>query len=206
MNFFIFAMGHLLAVLSPGQTFIGMTNFAIKYGFRQTLPFVFGTGVANIIISSVVIFGLSQIIFKSLVFSVLFYVCGGGYLMYFSFKIFFDKAKQYKQDDFRINKKKVFLTGFFIDLLNPKNLLFTASLVAIVIKPESSLMLKCFTIIWLVVFGIIYELLIIWVFSTYRLKILNIFKAVNKIFGLILFVFGSKLIFEGIIIIKIALF
>jgi threonine/homoserine/homoserine lactone efflux protein len=206
MNFFIFAMGHLLAVLSPGQTFIGMTNFAIKYGFKQTSPFVFGTALANIIVCSIVVFGLSQIIFKSLIFSILFYMCGGGYLMYFSFKIFFDKAKQHKQDDFRINKKKVFLTGFFIDLLNPKNFLFTASLVAIVIKPESSLIFKCFVIVWLIALSVVYELLIIWFFSMYRLKILNILKAVNKIFGLILFVFGFKLIFEGIVIIKIALF
>jgi threonine/homoserine/homoserine lactone efflux protein len=195
MNFLFFAIGHFFAVLSPGQTFLGMANMAIKSGFKASLPFVFGISVGNLIFSSIAVFGLSEIIFKNPVFSVLFYFFSGLYLAYFAFKLMVEKSEGKAR---QINVKKAFFTGLFIEVSNPKSVFFTASLVAIVISPESSLLMQFFVIFWLVFVSLIYEILIILLFATFRNKLMKHLKHINRFFAFFLALFGMKLIISGI--------
>jgi threonine/homoserine/homoserine lactone efflux protein len=172
--------------------FIGMTNIAIKQGFKASVPFVFGVAAGNIIFSSIAIFGLSEIIFKNTIFSIIFYLLSGFYLIYFGFKLFFEKKST---KEVKTAKSKVFLSGFFIELSNPKSVFFTTTLVAILITPESSFALKIFVLFWMVVVSFIYELSIVLLFSIYRTKLIKILQSLNRIFGVILFVFATRLIF-----------
>jgi threonine/homoserine/homoserine lactone efflux protein len=196
MSFFIFAVAHLLAVLSPGPTILGMTNFTLNNGFRNALQFVIGTALANIIIAFVAVFGVSAIL-QNNVFNGIFHLFSGGYLMYFSFQLFYDKTTK---QGLQINKNKVFWTGFIIRVLNPKSLLFAISLVAIVITPQSSLMFKYFIAFWFVFITAFYGIIVIWFVDLFRIKVNNALKILNKIFAVILFLFGWKLIIDGIII------
>ena len=199
MSFLLFAVGHFLAVIFPGQTFIGMVNLAIKQNFKSTIPFVIGVGVGNLIFVCIAVFGLSEIIFKYKSVSLLFYLVSAMYLMYFGFKLLNEKQKN---QPIEIKPKKAFLTGMLIEVSNPKSIFFAASLVAIVIKPSSTMLLKYFIVLWLFAVSMIYELLIIWIFSIYRLKLMKYLRILNKIFSVLLFIFALKLLLLGINLIQ----
>ena len=194
MNFLLFALGHLLAVYFPGQTFIGMANLSVKQGFKATIPFILGVGLGNLIFVSIAIFGLTEVIFQNRIISIIFYFLSGAYLFYFGFKLLTEKQKI---EGIKIKPSKAFISGFFIEIANPKSILFTVSLVAIVIKPESSFIFKLFILFWLCAVGAIYELSIIWLFSILRNKLLNYLKSLNKVFALLIFIFSVKLILMG---------
>lgn len=195
MSFLLFALGHFLAVIFPGQTFIGMVNLAIKQDFKSTIPFVVGVGIGNLIFVIIAVFGLSEFIFKYKSASFLFYSASAMYLTYFGFKLLNEKRKN---QAITIKPKKAFLTGMLVEVSNPKSIFFSASLVAIVIKPESTMMLKNFIVLWLFAVSMIYELLIIWIFSIYRFKLMKYLVILNKIFSVLLFVFAAKLLLLGI--------
>lgn len=194
MNFLFFAILHFFAVLSPGPTLIGMVTFALNNGFKKTLPFLLGIGIGNLIFSTISVFGLSELIFKVNFVEIGFYFFSGGFLMFFGYKIFFQKPLKL---GVKINPAKSFFVGFGIEISNPKSILFTTSLVAIVITPESSMLMKLFTIFWLVFISLIYEFCIIYGCLKFQNKILNNIGIFNKVFGILLIVFGVKLALSG---------
>ena len=198
MSFLLFALAHLLAVLSPGQTFLGMTNLAIKNGFWGAIPFTFGVFVGNLVFAIIAVFGLSEVIFKDATFSMFFYIGSGCYLLYFSFKLLVEEPVN---RGIRINSRKVFLTGLLVEISNPKSIFFTASLTGMLITPESTMFLKIFVIFWLTIVSLFYEILIIWLFSLFRHKLLKYLKHLNRVFSVILFIFGARLIMLGVNII-----
>jgi threonine efflux protein len=195
MNFLFFAVAHFLAVLSPGQTFLGMANLAIKVGFWRAIPFAFGVLIGNLVFSFIAVFGLSEVIFKNEVLSMLFYMMSGAYLCYFSFKLFLEEPAK---EGMEISPRKAFFTGLLVELSNPKSVFFTASLVAMVITPESTLFLKFFVIFWLTFVSLIYEVAIIWLFSLFRKKLLRYLKYFNRCFAVILLIFGVRLMLWGV--------
>lgn len=194
MDFIIFVLLHFLVVLSPGPSFIGMTNFALNYGFKKTLPYILGLGLGNIIISSVAVFGILKFIFSSLLFNGIFYMAGGIFLIFFAIKTF--KSKNTDAAD--IKQGFAFWTGFGVEILNPKSVLFTASLFAIVIKPETHMLFKGFILIWFIIFSAIYELSIIWAVMKFRSGITQYAKYINIIFSALLILFGIKFLLNSV--------
>jgi threonine/homoserine/homoserine lactone efflux protein len=171
-----------------------MANLSIKNGFLGSIPFIFGVFLGNLIFVIIAVFGISEIIFKNLTFSTIFYVLSGAYLLYFSFDLLIGSIPIKPID---IKRSKVFFQGLFVELSNPKSVFFTASLVGMIITPESTMSLKLFVIFWLSVVSLIYEIFIIWLFSIFRSKINKYLKILNKVFCVILFIFGAKLIMMG---------
>lgn len=201
MNFIFFAILHLFAILSPGPTLIGLTTFALNNRLKKTISFLLGISLGNLIFSSISVFGISELIFKIKILEIAFYFCSGIYLMIFGYKIFVAKSSI---DGVTINSGKSFLMGFGIEISNPKSIFFTTSLVAIFITSESSIFIKLFCIFWLVCVSFIYEICIVLLFMKLKNIILKKIEIFNKIFGILLIIFGSRLTYLGLIyIIKI---
>ena len=200
MNFIFFALAHFFAVLSPGPTLIGMVNVATNSSFKNGAYFVLGVGVGNFILSTLAVFGLSEIIFKFKMFSIIFYICSGSYLFYIGVHLL---KKHKNAEAIKINPKKAFITGLITESSNPKAVFFTASIVAIFITPESTNLMKYFAIAWLVLVGIFYEFIIVWLCSIYKTKILKYLKYLNKIFGTLLIAFSLRLLFWAFEIIRL---
>lgn len=194
MDFALFVILHLMAILSPGPTLVGMMTFSLNNGFKKTLPFVLGIALGNLLFSLIAILGLSEMIFKNVALKASFYLIGGGFLIFFGLKLL-RKSKPEKQ--ITIDKNTAFFTGFMIEILNPKSILFTASLFALFIKPESILFLKVLAVFWVVVVGFAYECLIVFLFSTFKKSILKIMSYLNNIFAILLVFFGSRFMFWG---------
>ena len=195
MDFIIFAIAHILAVLSPGPVFIGLTNLALESGFKKAVLFALGIALGNIIFSLIAIFGLSKFIFEVKEVTIGFYLFGGVFLIIFGIKLFFKKKRD--SSALKIDSTKTFFTGLLIELSNPKSLFFTVNLIALFVKPESSPTLKAFTVFWLVVVSFLYEIMIAWLFSIHREKVLKWLLLLNKIFSFLLIGFGIRLIFFG---------
>jgi threonine efflux protein len=195
MDFLIFAIAHLFAILSPGPAFIGMTNFSICYGFKKTVPFLLGLTVGNTILLVISFFGLSEIIFKFFILKIMFYILSGSYIFYFGIKIW---NKKPPQKGIEIKSSKAFLTGFGIEISNPKSLIFTTSLIALTIKPDTAISFQILIFFWLVFMSFFYELVIAYSFSVFKNKIQKYLPLLNKIFGVLLLFFGARLIFFGL--------
>ena len=194
MDFAIFALLHLFAVLSPGPTLIGLVSFAVNNGFKKTIPFLIGISVGNLIFVVISVFGLSEFIFKIKPLEIGFYFFSGVYLMYFGYKTF---LKSGIAQGIEIKAKKSFLMGFGIEISNPKSIMFTTSLVALVLTSGSSFFLKIFIILWLSVISLFYEVLIIMAFIKLKDSILKRIGFFNKIFGTLLIFFGLRLAYLG---------
>lgn len=192
MSFLLFFIAHLLAVIFPGQTFIGMTNLSIKHGFTATLPFLFGIAIGNFIFASIAIFGLTEVIFKYKIISIAFYLGSASYLIYFGSKLLIEKPTN---QGIKIKTRKAFLSGLFIELSNPKSIFFTISLVSIILKPESSLIFKLLILAWVCFVSLLYELLIVLLFSIFRGTLLKYLRTLNTIFAFIIFLFSFNLIY-----------
>lgn len=196
MNFLLFASVHILAILSPGQVFVGITSIALKYGFRPALLFVLGVLFGNFIFAIISVFGLTEVIFKSFYFTLCFYTFSGLYLAFIGVKLLREKEYKIGKDE-KISKSKSILLGFLTDISNPKSAFFATTLAAIVITPESSLQFKIFIIFWMTFVSFFYEALIAFIISVYREKILKYIKQLNRFFGVIMIIFSARLLFLG---------
>lgn len=196
MDFAVFALLHLFAVLSPGPTLIGLVSFAVNNGFKKTIPFLFGISVGNFIFVAISVFGLSEFIFKIKALEIGFYFFSGLYLMYFGYKTFF---KSTIEKGITIKPQKSFLMGFGIEISNPKSIMFTTSLVALILTAESSIFMQSFVIFWLSFVSFVYEALIIFFFVKVQDAILKRIGIFNKIFGTLLVCFGVRLAYLGLV-------
>ena len=121
-----FTIASFLLALAPGPDNFFVLTFSAKYGRTLGVLFVLGLVCGCFIHTSLVAFGVSALIINnSLLLSILKYI-SAIYLLFVAIKVYKsdNKIKDFKDQKYEVNKFKVFINGFLMNILNPKVLIF----------------------------------------------------------------------------------
>ena len=121
-----FTIASFLLALAPGPDNFFVLTFSAKYGKTLGVLFVLGLVCGCFIHTSLVAFGVSALIINnSLLLSILKYI-SAIYLLFVAIKVYKsdNKIKDFKDPKYEVNKFKVFINGFLMNILNPKVLIF----------------------------------------------------------------------------------
>jgi threonine/homoserine/homoserine lactone efflux protein len=127
INFEAFIVTAIIVVATPGIDTIMVLTRSISKGKKAGLYSALGVSLGLIFHTCAVTFGLSLIIAKSAIaFGIVRYL-GAAYLIYIGVKSLSDKSRQVELKPTEIKIKgmrKMFLTAFLSDVLNPKIAIF----------------------------------------------------------------------------------
>ncbi|WP_428023153.1 LysE family translocator [Arcobacter sp.] len=130
MNLLFFLVYCCLMTATPGPTNIMILTTVHNYGVKKALEFSIGASFAFFILLS------SSVIFNSLLMTylpniiVVLQIIGAIYMLYLAYQIFkIDKSKKEE------NLFSSFRTGFFMQFINPKSVLFTLTVFPSFILP-----------------------------------------------------------------------
>jgi threonine/homoserine/homoserine lactone efflux protein len=189
----------ILAVLSPGPSFVGVTRYFLRYGFQKTLAFNAGIAFGEGMLSAIVLLGLSSFLLDHFWFNVCFYALSGFYLSYIGFQMI--KAEKFKMEEKPISKKiKGFWSGISIGASNPKSMVFDAALFSNFITADTSLIQKFSTWIWVMFVTFSCFTFLCLAFSAYRDKLLSKLIYVERICGTALLFLGIQLLYKTILL------
>ena len=121
-----FTIASFLLALAPGPDNFFVLTFSAKYGRTLGVLFVLGLVCGCFIHTSLVAFGVSALIINnSLLLSILKHI-SAIYLLFVAIKVYKsdNKIKDFKDQKYEVNKFKVFINGFLMNILNPKVLIF----------------------------------------------------------------------------------
>jgi threonine/homoserine/homoserine lactone efflux protein len=209
-SFFLLIFVHFVAVITPGQSFIGITRHAIKNSYKGICAFSLGIGSADSVYIIFSIFGLSDFVLKNKTSSMIFYLLSGFYLIYLSVSMLlqkrssFDKNLSEKISDKNDNKKQLlskikhpFLSGFLITFFNPEVGLFYSSIIANFVNEQSTIfyLVGIWGYMSFATFFLFY--IIGMLFARYQKSILKYFFVIEKIFGIFLIYFAYHLIHKA---------
>ncbi len=120
----------IILSLSPGPGVFSSISSGLHHGFRLGLWNGVGMQAANVILVAIVSLGLGAILLASeTLFSVVKWL-GVAYLIYLGIVTWRSKTQGFEEDrdDHANTAKEVFLRGFFVNLTNPKGIIFFAAI------------------------------------------------------------------------------
>ena len=121
-----FTIASFLLALAPGPDNFFVLTFSAKYGRTLGVLFVLGLVCGCFIHTSLVAFGVSALIINnSLLLSILKHI-SAIYLLFVAIKVYKsdNTIKDFNDQKYEVNKFKVFINGFLMNILNPKVLIF----------------------------------------------------------------------------------
>jgi len=121
-----FSIASFFLALAPGPDNFFVLTFSAKYGRTLGVLTVLGLVSGCFIHTSLVAFGVSALIINnSFLLSVLKYI-GAIYLLFIAIKVYKsdNEINDFKDPKYEVNKFKVFINGFLMNILNPKVLIF----------------------------------------------------------------------------------
>src|SRR3954469_1600188 len=119
----------IILSLSPGPGVFSSLSSGLNHGFRMGVWNGVGMQVANLILVCIVSLGLGAILLASeTLFSVVKWI-GVAYLVYLGIATWRSAPKAFhEENDNAKSAKDVFLRGFFVNLTNPKGIIFFAAI------------------------------------------------------------------------------
>ncbi|QKE73426.1 LysE family transporter [Arthrobacter citreus] len=130
MNITSFILYCFIVTFTPGPTNIVILSTVHNNGTKKALEYTYGATIAFgllLVISAIVNSMLIEIIPKILIFM---QIIGSFYMLYLAYQI-------YKMDSSKssISQRGTFISGFFMQFLNPKVVLFTMTVIPSYILP-----------------------------------------------------------------------
>jgi len=184
MDYLILAFMGYIAALTPGPDIFYIIRQGLCNGLKNALTAVAGILTGNIIYLSLVVLGVGSI-GKNPYFQLVVGILGGLYLIRIAFIIFKEKVSLNKTCE---NQKNVYKEALFLNLSNPKAMIFFA----VVITPFLS---KNIMLSVIALFTGIALAFLTGAFASSKIsleeKILN---TINKIAAFVFFGFGLKLL------------
>jgi threonine efflux protein len=193
-NFWLFAFVHMLGIVSPGQSFIGITRYALKNSLKDAYKYVFGVCIAEPVYVVITLFGISDFILNNATIKAIFYFSSAIYLYYLAYSLF--KAKKFEIPKGASANKTPIKSGFMIAITNPKVPIFYSVLFAQFLTPNMSNGSILFILIYTSIATVIFFSIVAKMFYVFREKILKYMFYLEKIFGLCLFYLGSRLLMD----------
>jgi len=127
----LFLTTTFVVVLSPGPAAIAVVTEAVSSGFKHSFWIILGIATGNIVFFILSATGIATLIISSsILFSIIKWV-GVAYLFYLGFNAIFRKVGPLNLNLPPKNKKKLhktFLSGFTLEMANPKALLYFSAL------------------------------------------------------------------------------
>jgi len=116
----------LILAASPGPGVFATVARSLASGFRPALAVIIGIVVGDIIYLMFAIFGLSIVAQRLGEFFIIIRVCGGIYLFWLGFKIWFSKLPETESKQLYEKQSQLgnIISGLLITLSNPKVILF----------------------------------------------------------------------------------
>jgi homoserine/homoserine lactone efflux protein len=116
--------------LLPGPSVCFTVAYALKHGTRSTLSTILGQLAANCCQIVIVLFGMSSILERSVVFFQMLKICGAAYLIYLGIRQWTSGRPQVYMEKRTSAQasRKAFLDGFVVCGINPKAILYYAAL------------------------------------------------------------------------------
>lgn len=163
---------------TPGPNNILSLNTTTTYGFRQSNPLRIGIGVGFtilIFITSLITYFFGS--YAPVVVSYLKYF-GAAYIFYLSYKVF--RAKPIENSEAKIPK---FWTGFFLQFMNVKVILYGFTAVSTFFLPNYS---SFQDLIWFYLILVVNSLIAIWVWGILGYALKNFINKYYKIFNIVM--------------------
>lgn len=140
-----------IGAASPGPVNIIATTSSANYGFKRTVPHVFGASASYAFIVFTVGLGLNQLLTANPEFTEIVKYLGAAFLLYMSYKIATSKSSNEQERQEKVAPSA--LQGFLAQGLNPKAWLVSMSGVSLFVTPHdpASLYLILFTCVSFVI-------------------------------------------------------
>ncbi len=117
----------LLATATPGPNNLLLTLAGSRYGYRRTLPFIFGIRIGICFLFILMGAGIGALLLASTNGHWLLKLLGSGYLVYLAIKLGFGKGTLQERDEHPLLG---FRHGLLLQFVNPKSLLMVLSCVS----------------------------------------------------------------------------
>jgi homoserine/homoserine lactone efflux protein len=120
----------IILSLSPGPGVFSSISSGLHHGFRLGLWNGVGMQVANMILVAIVSLGLGAILLASETLFTAIKWLGVIYLVYLGVVTWRSEARRFEEDkdDNAHTAREVFMRGFFVNLTNPKGIIFFAAI------------------------------------------------------------------------------
>ena len=204
-QFIMVAIIHLFAVMSPGPDFIVIAKQSIQYGRRTAIYTALGIGSGILVHISYCLVGIGFLASKSTYALEIIKILGAFYLIYIGISTIIAKTKL-KLDMKRQNKTNIsfynsFTLGFLTNVLNPKATLFFLSLYSVIIKSDTTFLVQTAYGVWMtIVTAAWFCFLSLVLTNEVILKTFHKFSGrISLVLGLLLIIFGIRLLFSNII-------
>lgn len=187
----------ILAVLSPGPSFVGVTRHFLRFGLYKAVIFNAGIAIGESVLSGSVLLGLSSFLLENHWAYLIFRSLSGLYLIWIGFSMI--RAAQIivlKEDQEMIKKTNSLLAGVSIGVSNPKSLIFDAAIFSSFVSAKTTAIEKGAMWLWLMFLTFLCYSLICGLFSIYRQKMLKYFVYIEHICGAALIILGGKLLYS----------
>ena len=147
MNLVFFVLYCFMMTASPGHTNIMILSTVHNYGVKRALNFSLGSGVG--FFTLLVLCVVFNVILLSYLPKIIFFLQGMGalYMVYLAYSIF--KISDAKKNNYNTS---TFKTGFLMQFINPKSLIFTLSVFPSFIFPYYNSFLSLSFFIFLITF------------------------------------------------------
>lgn len=119
-DLFFFLSYVTIAVFTPGPNNITSASMGLKYGYRKTLPFLLGIGLGFLLRMSIAGLLASWLTTSFPGLQIYLNIGGALYILYLAWKT----LKASYETDENISKPLGFWTGAFLQLINPKGIIF----------------------------------------------------------------------------------
>jgi homoserine/homoserine lactone efflux protein len=190
----------VLVSFTPGAGAINTMSNSLTSGFRRSIWGILGQQAALVIHVAIVALGVGVLVASSPVaFNVIRY-SGAAYLVYLGIRQFLSKpdADQERDDAFRNEPAgAMFRRGFWVNLLNPKAIVFFLAFMPQFIRPEQPLLPQYVVLTATVV---VIDILVMWFFFALAAKSFERFtrnargqKVLSRIFGVLFVAVGILL-------------
>jgi RhtB (resistance to homoserine/threonine) family protein len=199
-EFFTVTLIIILAAASPGPDFFIVVKNAITNGRKFAILTGVGISCSLVIHACYCLLGLTMVITHSLfLFNCIKYI-GAAYLIYLGLVSLLSK----QGNDTHIENVRgaatlfnAFLQGFLCNLLNPKAILFILAFFTLVVKPQTSWIVKMAYGMEIVLVSLIWFSLLSLIITHDRIKtnLSKIQHYIVKAMGIVLIGFGSRIAF-----------
>ena len=128
----------LLAVISPGPSFLITARTAVAKSHRDGVKVALGLGTGTVVWSSAALLGLNAVFHAVPVLFVAMKIAGAGFLLYIAWKIFRHAAEPLNMDGGEGPAGSPFVKGFLTQISNPKVAVFFGSIILAMLPAQLS--------------------------------------------------------------------
>lgn len=150
-EFLVFAVAHVLSLISPGPDFLMVVQSSLRYSRRTALWVALGISMGEMVHVGYSLLGIGWIITQSLwAFAALKYL-GGAYLVYIGFQavraqksttLTLSENHHAPVHTSDLNNFQAFRLGFLTNALNAKAAFFTISFFTVLVSPQTPMFVQ----------------------------------------------------------------